>query len=374
MTWNPLRFAETLIHFRVAGPLRSVLNNLPFISPGMDSDTLQTVLTPSLLPEHLLITSPDAALRERLAPAAAELGYRVEMAPGGDEILEQPDHSLVNVPFVVWSSVEGSEATFASLADLVTYLGGVHAITEATLVDLRHPTPALKELWGALDDVVMGGVSSSQAQWKDGLVFTGNVSTANSGGFASIRTRNVEPPINLAQWQGTVLQVKGDGQRYKWILRDSPGWDSLAYSRSFDTEAGNPITVRTPFRDMVATFRAKSKPDASSLNPSRICSMQLMLSKFEYDGALNPTFQPGAFKLEVSRIGVFREAPKPVVLLPGLEQTEVDRAQSVLREANLMGVVPQAHGFEVIGAGDQLPGWLSHETVSRLCQGLSAQG
>ena len=105
----------------------------------------------------------------------------------------------------------------------------------------------MQELWGALDDVVMGGVSSSQARWNDGLIFTGNVSTENSGGFASIRTRNVNPPINLAQWQGTVLHLKGDGQRYKWILRDSPGWDSLAYVRSFDTEADFPLTVRTPF-------------------------------------------------------------------------------------------------------------------------------
>ena len=184
----------------------------------------------------------------------------------------------------------------------------------------RHPTPAIKELWGSLDDVVMGGVSASQVVWNDGLMFTGNVSTANSGGFASIRTRNVDPPMNLAQWQGTVLHVNGDGQRYKWILRDNSGWDSLAYSRSFDTKADSPLAIRTPFQDMVATFRAKTKPDASPLNPSQICSLQLMLSKFEYDGELNPTFQVGEFKLEVSRIGVFREAPKPVVLLPAWQE------------------------------------------------------
>ncbi len=368
MAWNPVRFVETLIHFRVAGPLRSVLENLPLVSQAMNSPSLPTVLTPSPIPDTILVANLAAPLRERLTTAATATGYRVATLPQGRVVGDDP--TLVNVPLVVWSSAGAEEAGCQDLPAVVSSLQQRPALTEATLVDLRHPTPALKELWGALDDVVMGGVSSSQAQWKNGLLFTGNVSTANSGGFASIRTRNVDPPMNLAQWQGTVLHLTGDGQRYKWILRDSPGWDSLAYSRSFDTEAGLPTMVRTPFRDMVATFRARTRPDASPLNPAQLCSMQLMLSKFEYDGELNPSFQPGTFKLEVSRIGVFREAPRPVLLLPGLAETELNGARSVLKEANLIGVVPQPGGFEVIGAGHQLPGWLSRETVSRLVQGL----
>jgi hypothetical protein len=304
-----------------------------------------------------------------LTAVSTALGYRVEAMAN---VIEANDSTgrlpLVNVPVVVWSPSETSHVGPTTLAELVSSITQTTPLTEATLVDLRHPTPAIKELWGSLDDVVMGGVSASQVVWKDGLVFTGNVSTANSGGFASIRTRNVDPPINLAQWQGTVLHVNGDGQRYKWILRDNSSWDSLAYSRSFDTMAGSLTTVRTPFQEMVATFRAKTKPDASPLNPSQICSLQLMLSKFEYDGELNPTFQSGEFKLEVSRIGVFREAPKPVLLLPDLSAAGLDDASSLLAEANLTGIVPQASGFEVVGAGNQLPGWLSSATVSRLCQ------
>jgi hypothetical protein len=369
MTWNPVRFVETLIHFRVAGPLKSLLDNVPFVSQALAAPALHTMLTPAAPPQNLLISALADGQREQLTAVSTALGYRVEAMAN---VIDANDPTgrlpLVNVPIVVWSPAETAHVGPTTLAELVSSITQTTPLTEATLVDLRHPTPAIKELWGSLDDVVMGGVSASQVVWKDGLVFTGNVSTANSGGFASIRTRNVDPPINLAQWQGTVLHVNGDGQRYKWILRDNSSWDSLAYSRSFDTMAGSLTTVRTPFQEMVATFRAKTKPDASPLNPSQICSLQLMLSKFEYDGELNPTFQAGEFKLEVSRIGVFREAPKPVLLLPDLSAAGLADASSLLAEANLTGIVPQASGFEVVGAGNQLPGWLSSATVSRLCQ------
>jgi hypothetical protein len=54
-----------------------------------------------------------------------------------------------------------------------------------------------KIVWGALDDVVMGGVSESTFQIQptgsetDGPtgLFKGTVSTSNNGGFTSIRTK-----------------------------------------------------------------------------------------------------------------------------------------------------------------------------------------
>jgi Complex I intermediate-associated protein 30 (CIA30) len=165
---------------------------------------------------------------------------------------------------------------------------------------------ALAQTWGALDDVVMGGTSASSLKLQDGLaVFTGIVSTANSGGFASIRTRNFEPPLDLGSYSGLELQVKGDGQRYKFLIRDEDSWDSLAYAYSFDTVADQWTTVRIPFNLMVPVFRAKTVDNGKSLNTSRLRSLQLMLSKFEYNGALNPHFQPGEFRLSVQTIAVY---------------------------------------------------------------------
>jgi hypothetical protein len=173
------------------------------------------------------------------------------------------------------------------------------------LFDFRQPS-ALNDTWGALDDVVMGGVSASSFQLQAGsALFTGNVSTANSGGFASVRTRNFEPVLNLSGSAGLELRIQGDGQRYKFLIRDEESWDSVAYARSFDTIEHQWITVRIPFADMVPVFRAKTLKDGRMLNPSRIRSLQFMLSKFEYDGALNPHFTPGVFRLQVETIRMY---------------------------------------------------------------------
>lgn len=162
------------------------------------------------------------------------------------------------------------------------------------------------QIWGALDDIVMGGVSASSFQQVDGAaLFTGNVSTANSGGFASIRTRNFDPAIDLSHSAGIELRIKGDGNRYKFLIRDDDKWDSIAYSYSFDTAAGEWIVVRIPFSVLIPVFRAKTLKDANSINTRSIRSLQLMLSKFEYDGGLNPRFKAGTFQLFVRSIAPY---------------------------------------------------------------------
>ncbi|MGA1475168.1 MAG: CIA30 family protein, partial [Prochlorothrix sp.] len=124
---------------------------------------------------------------------------------------------------------------------------------------------------------------------------------------------------------GIELRVRGDGRRYKFLLRSSSGWDSLAYAAGFDTEAvlardsnGNILTpdpstqaeawqtVRLPFAALRPVFRARTVADAPPFDSAQVTSLQLMLSKFEYDGALNPRFQAGPFRLEVESIAVYR--------------------------------------------------------------------
>jgi hypothetical protein len=183
-------------------------------------------------------------------------------------------------------------------------------ITDGLIFDFTQPNADVAAVWGALDDVVMGGVSaSSLTLTPEGALFAGEVSTENSGGFVSVRSRNFSPPLDLTQALPTVtgisLQVKGDGQRYKFFLRDADGWDSLAYAASFDTRAQDWLTVQIPFAQMQAVFRAKSVKAARSLQPSSIYSLQLMLSKFEYDGELNPHFQAGQFHLYIRSIGIY---------------------------------------------------------------------
>jgi hypothetical protein len=172
------------------------------------------------------------------------------------------------------------------------------------LIDFRRPEHL--QLWGALDDVVMGGVSASGLRpLTNGALFTGNVSTSNSGGFVSIRTKNLQPPLDLSGYAGIELRLKGDGNRYKFFLRSDDRWDGLGYAYSFNTVADEWMTVRIPFADLIPVRRAKTVPGEAAINRHQIYAFQLMLSKFEYDGALNPHFQAGVFKLELETIRAY---------------------------------------------------------------------
>lgn len=177
---------------------------------------------------------------------------------------------------------------------------------EKLLFDFTQPTQDIKEAWGALDDIVMGGVSESSLRIiPDGALFTGFVSTANSGGFVSVRTRNFEPPLNLSEYQGIQLRVKGDGKRYKFIIRCNEGWDSVAYCYSFDTVYNITTTIQIPFEKLIPVFRAKTLKDGKPFDQSQVYSFQLMLSKFEYDGDLNPKFDAGIFQLQIESIKAY---------------------------------------------------------------------
>jgi hypothetical protein len=376
MVWNPFRFMQTLIYFRGGDPLRSLLNLVDPNSTSMPIAPTDHTLTPSPLPPTLVVAG--ATLPADRATAMAQLGYEIFHQPfsaanGNTWDKAGLTKTLVNAPLAVWLVPDTVEDTnrqaFQQFIDNLSLCPTYH---QADLVDLHQPTSAIKAQWGALDDVVMGGVSASQGQWGEGLQFVGNVSTANSGGFASIRTRNMVPPLNLAQWQGMVLQVEGDGQRYKWILRDREGWDSPAYCYSFDTLANRSQQVRVPFLEMTPTFRAKTLPEAAPLNPANLYSMQVMLSKFEYDGNLNPAFHPGPFKLTLHRIGVYREAAKPLVFLPDTTAAgALEEYRAMLSEKGLMGIQATADGFSIIGAGTTLPGWIETDQVKQVCQVLS---
>ncbi|MGG6241372.1 CIA30 family protein [Nodosilinea sp. AN01ver1] len=344
MVWNPLRLLKTLAHFDVAGPLSPVLRGLSELAdPGsaMTQSLDPAGLVPTPAPPSVYLSGESTGWAASLIEPLGSLGYRVEAAP---QVFES---HLGNAALVVWAAADHED----SFQPWLERMGQMPAHQEATLFDFQQPDPAVAALWGSLDDGVMGGVSTSQVQWQNGLRFMGQVSTANSGGFASVRTRNFEPPLNVGQWQGTVLYAQGDGQRYKWIVRDNPGWDSLAYCYSFDTQPDRLSVVRVPFLEMVATRRARTVPEATPLNPAQLYSMQLMLSKFEYDGELNPAFQPGSFGLTVARLGVYRQGPKPLLVLP----KENAGVAPQLTAAGLTGVVPQEAGFAVIGASRNLP-------------------
>ena len=176
--------------------------------------------------------------------------------------------------------------------------------------------------WASLDDVVMGGVSESKldVNLENGNArFRGFVSEANNGGFASVRSRNAEPPIDLSQSSGIeiVIGAKAGGGdaselplRFKLLVRSDTYWDGYAWSKSFDAKPGG--TVRLAWNDFICVRRAMTITDAATLEKNkldiaRIASFQLMLSKFEYDSKLNPNFSSGPFEIDVQAIRSWKQ-------------------------------------------------------------------
>ncbi|KAI9197594.1 hypothetical protein LWI28_001283 [Acer negundo] len=272
---------------------------------------------------------------------------------------------------------------------------------------------SFKELpWGALDDVVMGGVSESTFQFDrtggenggpTGL-FKGVVSTANNGGFTSIRTKNFSEPEDLSAYDGLELRLKGDGRRYKLIVRTSSEWDTVGYTAGFDTVGGQWQSIRLPFSSLRPIFRARTVSDAPPFDSSNVVSLQLMFSKFEYDGKLNPTFVEGAFQLPLSSIRSYVKDPVTPRFVhvssagvtrperPGLDLSKQPPAvrlnkelgfiltfklkgEDLIRESGVPYTIvrPCALTEEPAGAdlifdqGDNITGKVSREEVARIC-------
>lgn len=157
--------------------------------------------------------------------------------------------------------------------------------------------------WGPLDDIVMGGVSKTNLEpGKFEGVFTGVVSTENSGGFAGIRTQRLTTPFDISACSSFRLRVMGDGMRYKFIARDSDAWNGIAWSYSFDTKDKQWLDVSIKIEDLKPTKFARVVGESPPFAKKNLQGLQITLSKFEYEGSLNPSFTPGTFELKIASI------------------------------------------------------------------------
>lgn len=148
-----------------------------------------------------------------------------------------------------------------------------------------------KPTWEAVDDTVMGGLSDSRITYTDAgtAVFSGTVSLANNGGFASARF-----VLGGADWRDyttLVLRLKGDGLRYAVNVRPV---DAVRMSYRFYLETtGDWETIRLPFADLVPMSVGELVPDAPPLD----------LSAVQFVGFMVTGGQDGPFRLELAWVG-----------------------------------------------------------------------
>ena len=255
---------------------------------------------------------------------------RVEASDGGKLWFEQlpivgPVLSAVTPPRVKQAATEMEYFGQAPLQARPTApipVLGASSRNEVPIYDFTssgNDAANFRAVWGALNDVVMGGSSEGAGSIvtipeEDGgtCARLGGVVEGQSGGFVSMRTRNFESPLDLSQYDGVRLKIRGDGNRFKLILYDEDDWwGSIAFHAAFDTVEGAWLTVDVPFASFRAVRRGEAVPEGSpdlrTLRTTSVRSMQLMLSKFTYGmGDLNPSFASGPFYLEVSKVSAYR--------------------------------------------------------------------
>lgn len=138
-------------------------------------------------------------------------------------------------------------------------------------------TPDSVTDWTAIDDRVMGGESESRLMHHDAgfALFTGRVSVARGGGFASVRTRVLD--LSAPGAVAYVLEICSDGKCYKLTLRHDDAFDGVNYQAVFEAVPGLWTTVRLPVLDFRPSFRGRPVA-APPLDPGRVRQAGLMIA------------------------------------------------------------------------------------------------
>jgi hypothetical protein len=152
-------------------------------------------------------------------------------------------------------------------------------------------TPASVEAWRSTNDTVMGGVSVGGLSWADeAMVFSGELSLDNNGGFTSV----VSPALNAPVWavpDGVALDVTGDGRTYTLQVRSAT---SGYWVQPFATVAGVPQRLVLPWSLFSPVSRFLDPiPAPGPLDPADVEALAIYL----VDG------QEGPFELAVRAVG-----------------------------------------------------------------------
>lgn len=132
--------------------------------------------------------------------------------------------------------------------------------------------------WRNIDDGVMGGISQSTFTiLPDHMAkFSGEVSLANNGGFASVRTGLDR--IDLSACTGFKIRIKGDGKTYSFRVRQDRNFDGVAFQIKFNTLKNEWLEIDLPFDRFEATYRGRMLPDADPLEPNQIRQIGFLIS------------------------------------------------------------------------------------------------
>ena len=142
-------------------------------------------------------------------------------------------------------------ATVAPTTTPPTTIAPTTTMTPTTSVLFDFSDPSSATGWFNQNDTVMGGVSDSASAWVDGhLVFSGNLSLDNNGGFTStFGPINEQLPALMSGANAIVVTARGDSQTYLMQIRNN---DNTRYIQRFTTVADSEQSYILPIADFVS--------------------------------------------------------------------------------------------------------------------------
>jgi monofunctional biosynthetic peptidoglycan transglycosylase len=144
-----------------------------------------------------------------------------------------------------------------------------------------------------VNDTVMGGRSFSQySKNEQFVIFNGDVSLRNNGGFASLRM--VWPFEELKASNKIQLKITGDGKKYQFRLRTNRGYPRASYVFEFTTIKNKSITIDMNLEQFVPSFRGRTLKDMPKLRLEDVKQMGLLIADK----------QTGKFKIQLENIAV----------------------------------------------------------------------
>ena len=192
--------------------------------------------------------------------------------------------------------------------------------------------------WRSVNDNVMGGVSKGgfSITADKTLVFSGDLSLKNRGGFTSIRTRPAD--LKLDGYSVIAIRLKGDGRSYYLNLMSSSVVSAASYRVPIKTEKDTWQVVRANISDFKYTIFGRIVPGVPNLKAKDIRSMGVTLADKK----------AGPFRLEIDWI----KAEKPGVAQepPAIEKV---RASGVV---DIVDTAVSAGSFKTLVAAVQAAG------------------
>ena len=226
---------------------------------------------------------------------------------------------------------------------MITTLTLFALFSQQLITDFSPDSPVA---WTTIHDTVMGGRSSGKISQSstETLLFEGNVSLKNNGGFVSART--VQPIQKLTQSAGIELRVKGSGRTYQFScshkdIRLSGG----GYWQSFETVDSEWKTIQLPWDNFKATNFGMDLSRLPDLKSDDVSGLAIYL----YDK------KSGPFSLEIDYIKTYRDSQdysevtianylgsEHPTLLSLLEVSDLDSAVSSFGEGTIFAPTEEA--------------------------------